>query len=80
MPSLQVLIETGAVCRCLRAKTLAYSPVVVGDPVAASFYENAGLEGPCWCAQTQGIQGPDGKIASAENCHSECGRECCEVA
>jgi hypothetical protein len=80
MPSLQVLIETGAVCRCLRAKTLAYSPVIAGDPVAASFYEDAGIEGPFWCAQTQGIQGPDGKIASAENCHSECERDCCDVA
>jgi len=80
MPSLRVLIETGAVCRSLRAKTLAYQPVVGDDAVAASFYENAGLEGPFWCAHTQAIQGPDGKIASAENCHSACGRDCCEPA
>lgn len=80
MPSLRILIQTGAVCRSLRAKTLAYEPVVGDDAHAASFYENAGLEGPFWCGITQGIQGPDGKIASAETCHSECGRDCCNPA
>jgi hypothetical protein len=30
--------------------------------------------------QTQGLQGPDGKIASIENCHGKSGRSCCETA
>jgi hypothetical protein len=80
MPSLRVLIENGHVCRSLRAKTLAYQPLVESDTEAAAFYEESGANGPFWCAQTQALQGPDGRIASTEHCHSGCGRDCCETA
>jgi hypothetical protein len=80
MPSLQVLIENGHVCRSLRAKTLAYQPLIEDEPDAAALYEEAGAKGPFWCAQTQALQGPDGRIASATHCHSTCGRDCCETA
>ncbi len=70
MPSLNVLIQNGEVCQCLRAKTLFY--LVEGE-------ESAALpEGPFWCARTQSLLGPDGQIADAESCRP--GRTCCETA
>ena len=80
--TLKLLIQTGEVCRCLRAKALFYD---VGD-LSSEIEENpyytmySGMSGPFWCGQTQGLQGPDGKIASIENCHGACGRTCCETA
>ena len=70
MPNLDVLIQNGEVCHCLRAKTLFYQTDDAGDTTGAG-----GSEGPFWCAQTQALQGPDGKIASAEHCRP--GRSCC---
>jgi hypothetical protein len=71
MPSLSVLIQKGQVCQCLRAKTLFYEPPdAEGHP--------HGPEGPFWCAQTQSLLGPDGRVADAENCRP--GRSCCETA
>ena len=70
MPSLQVLIQRGELCQCLRAKSLFYQPVLSeadGSP-----------EGPFWCAQTQSLLGPDGQVADAESCRP--GRACCETA
>jgi hypothetical protein len=80
--SLRLLVETGEVCRCLRAKTMFYEPLDVGDSAASGsdIAECSGLNGPFWCAMTQGIQGPDGKFASIENCHAGCDRDCCETA
>ena len=70
MPSLQVLIQRGELCQCLRAKSLFYQPVL---SEADEF-----LEGPFWCAQTQSLLGPDGQVADAESCRP--GRACCETA
>ncbi len=87
MPALNVLIERGEVCHCLRAKTLFYQPAgpeVLGasasTPASPHASEaEAGLpEGPFWCALTQSLIGPDGQIADAENCRP--GRSCCEAA
>ncbi len=85
MPALNVLIERGEVCQCLRAKTLFYepaSPEVLGASAAPSGSERAsevGLpEGPFWCALTQSLIGPDGQMAGAESCRP--GRSCCETA
>ena len=80
--SLKKMIQTGEVCRCLRAKTLFYD---VGELTAAEdnnphYAMYSGMNGPFWCGNTQGLQGPDGKIASIENCGAGCGRSCCEVA
>jgi len=80
--SLKKLIQTGEVCHRLRAKTLFYDVGEIGtegenNPHYAMY---SGLNGPFWCVITQGLQGPDGKIASIENCTSGCGRSCCETA
>lgn len=81
MPSLNHLISEGAVCHCLRTKTMYYESVVANqmlnqrDQLAAS---HALPAGPFWCGQTQSLLGPDGGIADAENCRS--GRKCCETA
>lgn len=81
--SLKRMIQTGEVCHRLRAKTLFYDvgeiePTVENDPHHYEMY--SGLNGPFWCVITQGLQGPDGKIASIENCTSGCGRTCCETS
>lgn len=70
MPSLNVLIEKGEVCLCLREKKMFYQ--VPGEESAEA------PEGPFWCAQTQSLLGPDGQIADAEHCRP--GRSCCEIA
>ena len=67
MASLNDMIQNGEVCQCLRAKNLAYQ----------AEEENAGAEGPFWCAQTQSLLGPDGQVATAESCRA--GRSCCET-
>ncbi len=67
MSSLNELISSGAVCRCLRSKTLFYQ--VEGS--------DAGAEGPFWCLHTQSLLGPDGKIVELESCRP--GRSCCET-
>ncbi len=69
MPSLQVLIEKGQVCCCLRTKTMFYE--VEGDASQES-------EGPCWCGQTQSVFGPDGEIVDSDHCRP--GRACCQIA
>lgn len=78
--TLRLLIQTGEVCKRLRAKTLFYE---VDEPAVdphSGYVLYSGMNGPFWCAMTQGIQGPDGKIASIEHCTSSCGRGCCETA
>ena len=70
MPTLNALILRGEVCSCLREKKMFYQSE-----------EDAGAswpEGPFWCALTQSLLGPDGKVADAESCRP--GRTCCEVA
>jgi len=79
--TLKKLIQTGEVCKRLRAKTLFYD---VGEISPASdnplHYEPySGLNGPFWCVVTQGLQGPDGKVASIEDCRAGSGRSCCET-
>lgn len=69
MPNLNVLIQEGTVCQCLRTKTLFYDD----DPNSP-----AGSEGPFWCAHTQSVLGPDGRVADVESCRP--GRGCCEIA
>ncbi len=71
MDSLKTQIETGRLCRSLRTKTM--------------FYQTAETEaltpdkaGPCWCARTQTIHGPDDKLVGPEECRP--GRSCCETA
>lgn len=68
MPNLQVLIERGEVCCCLREKTLFYQTGEETPDVP---------EGPFWCGQTQSVVGPDGELVGAERCRP--GRSCCEV-
>lgn len=67
--SLQALIRTGEVCRCLRSKKLFYQ-----DETDAS---DAANSAPFWCAQTQSLLGPDSKVASVDACRP--GRSCCET-
>ncbi|HEV3220896.1 MAG TPA: hypothetical protein VGZ48_14090 [Candidatus Acidoferrales bacterium] len=81
--TLKSLIQMGQVCKCLRAKTLFYDV----EEIEASQENNphyyaaySGLNGPFWCVNTQGLQGPDGKIASLEACRGGSGRSCCETA
>jgi len=79
--SLKTLIQTGQVCKCLRAKTLFYDvgEVESGEKNGQHYETYSGLNGPFWCAITQGLQGPDGKIASLEACRGGSGRSCCET-
>lgn len=70
MPSLNVLIEKGEVCQCLRAKAMFYH--TPGEEPAGS------PEGPFWCALTQSLLGPDGQVTDAGSCRP--GRSCCETA
>ena len=73
MPRLDVLIEKGEICRCLRAKTMFYRPALEDREAEA-----AAPEGPFWCSLTQSLLGPDGQVADAESCRP--GRSCCETA
>jgi hypothetical protein len=70
MPNLTVLIQQGEVCRCLRSKNIFYE-----DPRSDAA---ADASGPFWCAHTQSLLGPDGKVAEPETCRP--GRGCCETA
>ncbi len=67
--SLQALIRSGEVCRCLRSKKLFYQSE--GDESVAA---NAA---PFWCSRTQSLLGPDGEVAEADACRP--GRACCET-
>ncbi len=80
--SLKHMIQTGEVCHRLRAKTLFYDVGEIGTEGEnnSHYAMYSGLNGPFWCVITQGLQGPDGKIASIENCTAGCGRSCCETA
>jgi hypothetical protein len=80
--TLRSMIETGEVCRCLRAKTLFYDVGEVPEPEDShgGYVTYSGLNGPFWCSRTQAVQGPDSKFASIENCVAGCGRDCCETA
>ena len=82
MQSLTVLIQKGAVCQCLRDKKMYYEsdelPPGSIDVMSPAEREAQMPAGPFWCALTQGIQGPDGKLVDAENCRP--GRGCCETA
>ena len=71
MASLNLLIEQGEVCRCLRAKAMFYEVDEAERPEA----ENAA---PFWCTHTQTILGPDGKVVELGDCRP--GRGCCETA
>jgi len=78
MPSLNVLIQNGEVCCCLRAKTMFYQPIGATLAAPDSDDESYALpQGPFWCAHTQSLLGPDGHIADAESCRP--GRACCET-
>jgi len=82
MSSLKELISTGAVCRCLRSKTLFYQvpPEAEGnpaEPVGLGLIPQARDEEPLWCLHTQSLIGPDGKIAELDSCRP--GRSCCET-
>jgi hypothetical protein len=66
-----VLIERGEVCHSLRDKKMFYR-TAVEDPFNAQFSSPAG---PFWCARTQSLIGPDGKLADEETCRP--GRSCC---
>jgi hypothetical protein len=81
--TLKTLIQTGQVCKCLRAKTLFYDVAEIENQQENNPHHYAaysGLNGPFWCVITQGLQGPDGKIASLEACKGGSGRSCCETA
>lgn len=76
MPNLNAMIQQGEICQCLRAKTMFYQ--VHDEAGEAARVEEAGSEGPFWCAHTQSLVGPDGQVADVEKCRP--GRACCEVA
>jgi hypothetical protein len=81
--TLKTLIQTGQVCKCLRAKTLFYDVGEIESPQENNphyYAAYSGLSGPFWCVITQGLQGPDGKIASIDDCKGGSGRSCCETA
>ncbi len=79
MPSLNVLIQTGEVCRCLREKKMFYEAQVGAVSGGRDILpEPSGATGPFWCAQTQSLLGPDGQVADTESCRP--GRSCCEIA
>jgi hypothetical protein len=67
MANLSEMIASGAVCCCLRTKTMFFE---TDDQPSATSY------GPFWCAQTQSVLGPDGNVAEPEKCQP--GRSCCE--
>ncbi len=71
MPSLNVLIERGEVCRCVRSKTMYYEVDEAERP-------DADNSAPFWCTHTQSIFGPDGQVVEPGACRP--GRGCCEIA
>ena len=73
MPGLNVLIQRGEVCQCLRDKKLFYE-----TDTEETMNDGNVPTGPFWCAQTQSLQGPDGKLVGVEECRR--GRSCCEIA
>jgi len=77
MPTLSALISAGSVCQSLREKKMFYDS---GDtlPGARDILPPAAMpQGPFWCARTQSISGPDGRLVSADECRP--GRSCCET-
>ena len=54
MTSLNLLVERGEICKCLRAKSMYYDDA--GEDPSG---EN---EDSMWCAHTQSILGPDGQV------------------
>jgi hypothetical protein len=69
-PTLNVLIATGEICQSVRSKKLFYQ-----QDEDASAGRSAG---PFWCARTQSIVGPDGKLVGFDDCRP--GRACCQTA
>jgi len=67
------LIAQREVCCCLRAKTMFYD---TDDHEHPDSHE-AQKAGPFWCAITQSLIGPDGKIAGFELCRAD--RGCCRM-
>ncbi len=67
------LIARREVCCCLRAKTMFYDTADHEHPESLE----AQKAGPFWCAITQSLIGPDGKIAGLELCRD--GRGCCRM-
>lgn len=82
MRTLRTMVETGQVCRRLRAKTMFYEvdQPAVAEGSSAEYVSYSGLNGPFWCALTQTVHGPDGKFVTLEHCSAACGRGCCETA
>lgn len=72
MESLERLIQTGRLCGSLRTKTMFYQ---TEDEVSGSATPE--FRGPFWCARTQELYGPDGKITEPEACRP--GRGCCRT-
>lgn len=70
MESVEKLISAGSLCRSLRTKTMFYESDDAGSATSE-------LHGPFWCSRTQGIFGPDDKVADSETCKP--GRGCCET-
>ena len=82
MPTLTGLIQSGAVCHCLREKEMFYegsevSPSRSMDIISPAEKAAAMPTGPFWCARTQSLMGPDGHFANTETCRP--GRPCCET-
>ncbi|MBI4538052.1 MAG: hypothetical protein HY704_00910 [Gemmatimonadetes bacterium] len=71
MASLKLMIQSGEVCRCIRAKTLFYETDEQEET-------DAGTSGPFWCSRTQSSLGPDGAVVDVTRCQP--GRSCCETA
>ncbi len=69
MTSLNLLVERGEVCKCLRAKSMYYD--------AAGEDPGGENEDSMWCAHTQSILGPDGQVVYVRHCRP--GRSCCET-
>jgi len=80
MPSLNQLIAQGAVCHCLRAKTMFYEPVVSNAMLEIHDEHDVSSQpsGPFWCVLTQTIHGPDGGLVEVDSCRP--GRSCCQTA
>ncbi len=68
--TLNVLIQRGEICQCLREKNMFYEAEEDSPPGSP--------DGPFWCALTQSLLGPDGQVADASSCRP--GRSCCEIA
>lgn len=75
MARLSVLIASGEVCCCLRAKQLFYD---TDDHDRVDAHHSEEVSGPFWCTLTQSVLGPDGKVADVESCRGD--RGCCKMA